>query len=79
MDPGLGAVLCDAAGRFSRVNRARMKFPLEGRKWLADRLRKIAADDEAIGTIETAAQFRRLAKESETGRDRRRLKRAARP
>jgi hypothetical protein len=38
------------------------------RKLIADRLRKIAAEEEALGAKEVAADFRRRARELEAGR-----------
>jgi hypothetical protein len=39
----------------------------ERRKWLADRLRQVAAEEEAAGAKETAAEFLRRAREVESG------------
>jgi len=44
-----------------------MKISLERRKWLADRLRKVAAEEEAAGAKEVAADFLRRADEVEAG------------
>jgi hypothetical protein len=42
-----------------------MKLPAERRKWLVDRLRKVAAEEEAAGAKEIAAEFLKRAREVE--------------
>ncbi len=44
-----------------------MNIPAERRKWLADRLRKIAAEEEAAGAKDIAAGFRQRTREVEFG------------
>jgi hypothetical protein len=44
-----------------------MKIPSERRKWLADRLRKVATEEAAAGAMSVAAEFRQRAQEVEAG------------
>ncbi len=48
---------------------ATMNIPPERRKWLAERMRQIAAEEEAVGAKAVAEDFRRRARDVEAGND----------